>query len=127
LGAEEIFFCFARGLDDLNPLRCGNLSTLELFFDSARDRVIHVIAAKDQMLANSDALHQRAFGARGDLNEGEVGGAAADICDQNEADTVEDLGEIALMAFAEMVKGSLGFFDEREVFQACLPGGGNGE
>ena len=83
------------------PWRRGNCSTApeagsyrfrafrrELLGDEARQREIDIVAAEQDVLADGHALELQFAGVLGDGDQGEIGGAAADIDDQ---DQVADL------------------------------------
>ena len=87
VGAEQRFLGGARGLHELRPLRRAEFAAAgqQPFLDLPGQRGVHVVAAQHQVIAHGDAPQRRALGRRRDLNQREIGGAAADVHHQHQA------------------------------------------
>ena len=102
-------------------------STLEeLLFGEAGGGEIHVVAAKKEVVTHGDAFELELAGALGDGDEGEVGGAAADVNDQDEIAGF-DLFAPVRVAFDPGVEGGLRFFEDGDFGVAGKVGGALGE
>ena len=125
--SEKRFFRGPRCLGQLGPLRSAELAPSKTIFDHARQRGVHVVAAQHQMIADGDAAEQGTIGGNADLDEREIGGAAADIDDERQPDIFQGVGEVVSMARSEVVESGLGFLDQRELFQPSLLSGADGQ
>ena len=56
----------------------------EPLLQQARERQVHVVAAEQDVIADRDALERQVAVALADGDQAEVGGAAADVADQDE-------------------------------------------
>jgi hypothetical protein len=101
---------------------------------------VHVVAAEHQVIADADARQHRLAVAQRDLDQRQVGGAAADVADEQQARLCEFVGEPLLMPEEPVVEGRLRFLEQAQVRQPGLPrcrqrqgagafveGGGNGQ
>ena len=123
---EQRFLRGAAGLHEFAPLRRTEFASAgrHLFFGFARDCRIHVVAAEHQMIADRNAAQAFAFA---DLDQREVGSAAADIHHQHQRHAFESRREIVAMTRGEIVKGSLWFFDQRELLKTGAARGRHGK
>ena len=87
--------------------------------DHAGQREIDIVAAEQDVLAHRDAV-QRQFAIRfGDGDQGEVGGAAADIDHQDQVAHLDALAPVG-MALDPGVEGGLRLFEQGDVLIAGL-------
>ncbi len=86
----------------------------KLLLEMPSQRQIHVVAAKQNVLANRDAVQLKLAGLFSDRNEGEIGGAAADVGYQDEVPHVNAIAPIR-MPFDPSVKGGLRLFEQKHV------------
>ena len=91
----------------------------ELRLDSACEREIHVVAAEQDVFADGDALEAKFAAFFGDGDQREVGGAAADIDDEDEVADPDLLAPVR-MAFDPGVEGRLRLFEQDDVLVARL-------
>ena len=56
----------------------------EPLLQQAREREVHVVAAEQDVLADGDALEREVAVLLGHRDQAEVGGAAADVADEDE-------------------------------------------
>ena len=93
------------------------------------DGEIDVVAAEQKVIADGDAADggKRRAGLAGDFKEGEVGGAAADVDDEDGSAVFGELGPESGgvgVGFEPAVEGGLGFFEKADVFGESGFGGG---
>ncbi len=87
---------------------------------------VHVVAAQQDMFAHGHAV-ERQFAVRfGYRDEGEVGGAAADIHNQNQVAHLHPLAPV-VVPLNPGVECGLRLLQQSDVFIARLPGGVQGE
>ena len=79
------------------------------------EREIEIVAAQDQVFADGDAVELGfpAFAAA-DADEREVGGAAADVANQDRLAWGDLLFPVAAMANQPSIEGGLRFFDQHD-------------
>ena len=67
------------------PARRVQLARLphQLLLHEAGQQQVHVVAAQHEVIAHGQTVKAEAASALGDAEDGEVGGAAADIADQD--------------------------------------------
>jgi hypothetical protein len=82
-------------------------------FEVVGERQIEIVAAEDQVVADRDPMELgfAAFAAA-DSDEGEVGGAAADVANEDRFAGGDLLFPIAAVANQPRVEGGLRFFDQ---------------
>ena len=90
--------------------------------DRVGEGEIDVVAAEQDVLADGHALELQFAVLFGDGDEREVGGAAADIDDEDEIAFVDALPPVG-MALDPGVEGGLRLFEQGEVFEAGGLGG----
>ena len=93
----------------------------ELRLDSARQREIHVVAAEQDVLADSDALKPKFAAFLGDGDQREVGGTATDVDDENEIADADLLAPVRI-AFDPGVESRLRLLEQDDVLVARLFG-----
>ncbi len=103
---------------------------VEALLDQVGERQVHVVAAQHQVVADADAGQARRRDAvRGglDLDQGEVGGAAADVAHQQQAGLRELGGELFAVAEQPVVEGGLRLLQQAQARQAGEAGRLQGE
>ena len=118
----------AAASDEDGILGGGEVEVGLALFDVAGESEIKVVAAEDEMFADGDAVEAEGavFGGLC-LNEGEVGGAAADIANKDGFAGAGGLSVGVVLFVHPVVEGGLGFFDEKDTREACEGGGADGE
>ena len=91
----------------------------ELRFHCPREREIHVVAAQQDVFADGDAFQAKLAVFFGDGDQGEVGGAAADIDDEDQVADLDLLAPVGL-AFDPGIKCRLRLFEQDDVLVAGL-------
>ena len=89
-------------------------------------REIDVVAAQQNVLANRDAFQLQFAVLLGDGDQGEVGGAAADVDHQNQVAHLNPLAPIR-MPLDPGVEGGLRLFEQQNVLISGLFGGLQGQ
>ena len=90
--------------------------------DDAGQRQIDIVAAQQDVLAHRDALQRQLAVAFGHRDQGEVGGAAADVDHQNQVAEPDALAPVGV-PFDPGVERGLRLFEQRDVLVAGLLGG----
>ena len=121
---EQLFLGDAAIVPERVKLQAVELGSLlrQLAFDGAGQREIHVVAAEQDVLADGHAVERQFAIALGDGDEREVGGAAADIDDQDQVAGVDALAPVGV-ALDPGVEGRLRLFEQNHVAVAGLFGG----
>ncbi len=115
-----------RGLARLAGLDRGPARQPRL--DPAREREVHVVAAEHEVVAHAGARELRlAGGVQRDIDEREVGGAAAHIDHEQAARVGEWIGQIGAVREDPVVERGLRLFDEVDGAEAGECGGLEGE
>ena len=105
---------------DFGPLLC------QPFGDDVGQGQVDVVAAEQDVLTHGHAGERQFTAALGDGDEGEVGGAAADIHHQNEVADGDEPAPVGV-ALHPGVKRGLRLFEQSDVFEAGLFGGFEGQ
>jgi hypothetical protein len=95
-------------------------------FDGTGEREIDIVAAQEDVFADGDAFEGEFAIGFADGDEREIGGAAADVDDEDEGAGVDAFAPVG-MAFEPGVESGLGFFEENEIGKAGAAGGVFGE
>ncbi len=81
-------------------------------FDVSRQGQIHIVSAQNQMIAHGNAFEPGAALGLPQGNQGKVGGAAADITDQNQFIGRDKPAPAVLVANQPAVKGGKRLFQQ---------------
>ena len=90
---------------------------VEALLDQVGERQVHVVAAQHQVVADADAGQaRRAAAVRGglDLDQREVGGAAADVAHQHQARSGKLIRKTVAMAEQPVVEGGLRLLEQAQ-------------
>ena len=90
----------------------------ELLFDEGRQREIEIVAAKEQVLADGDPFEGQLFVLDAGANEAEVGGAAADVDDEDEGVPGEALRQLPAVRRDPRVERGERLFEQRQPLEA---------
>ena len=88
--------------------------------DQVGQRQVHIVAAQDQVVAHADAGERRLAIFRFDLDQAEVGGAAADVGHQHQARLAQVFAQVRAMPVQPVVQRGLRFFQQANIRQAGL-------
>ncbi|GAB1461918.1 hypothetical protein MASR2M50_36930 [Thauera sp.] len=129
---EQLLLRHAAALHQLRELGGGQAFAAreQALLHQVGERQVHVVAAQHQVVADADAGQARRRDAvRGglDLDQGEVGGAAADVAHQQQAGLRERGGELFAVAEQPVVEGGLRLLQQAQARQAGEAGGLQGE
>ena len=101
------------------------------FAEFRRDGVgqgqVHIVAAKKQVIADREPGEREVATLFADFNEREVGGAAADIGNENEIAHGDFISPMFALAVEPGVERGLRFFEQRQMLEAGGPGRFHGE
>ncbi len=86
-------------------------------------RQIHVVAAEQDVLADADALELQGAGGVGHRDQAEVGGAAADVADQNDVARRHRVAPLPVGLRGPGVEGRLRLLQQRDAAQSSGFGG----
>ncbi len=119
--AEQRFLDLPRPLHQHRPLPRLELAVADqLSLDMMRQRQIEVVAAENEMLTHRHAMKLcLALTIDGDVDEREIGRAAADVADQNLLPWSNQLLPILSMGVDPLINGGLRLFDEHNARQSC--------
>ena len=97
--------------------------TTQSRLDRPRQGQVHVVATQHQMVTDANAGQFQTGRIILDLNQGQVGGAAAHVTDQQQPRVAQRRRYVALMAVQPVVAGGLWFFQQPELQQTGQPRG----
>ena len=124
--AEQPLLRGTATLDELRQARGGQprAEPGQPRLDKAREREVHVVAAKHQVVADADTREGRlAVAARRDIDEREVGRAAADVADQHAARSGKRLAQRVTLPVQPVVERGLRLFQQPQRGQLRTPRG----
>jgi len=99
----------------------------ELAADQGGEREVHVVAAQEDVIADGDPLEHQVAGVIGDLDQREVGGAAADVAHQDDI-AGRELAPPAIAARREIgVERRLRLLEQGHAVEAGLARGDHGQ
>src|SRR5579871_519621 len=93
--------------------------SFQALLQKACQRQIHIVAAQQDMVANSDALQHQFAVLFGDHNEAEVRRAASDVAYENEIADLDSAAPRIALAFEPSIERSLGLLEQGDVL---IPG-----
>ena len=91
---------------------------LEPLLREARQREVHVVAAEQDVLADRDALEGEIAVALGDGDQAEVGGAAADVADEDQVADRDATAPGVAEAVDPRIESSLRFLEQSHLRRA---------
>ena len=117
--AEQRFFRLPADADEHAPLPGFQLAVAdELRFEGVRQRQIEIVAAENQVLADSDAMELHfAVIAGPHADEREVGRAAADVADEDFLARLDQPFPIVAMPIDPRIERGLRLFDQHDARQ----------
>ncbi len=132
VGGEQLLLRRPAALHQLRELGGGQAFAAreQALLHQVGERQVHVVAAQHQVVADADAGQARRRDAvRGglDLDQGEVGGAAADVAHQQQAGLRQLGGELFAVAEKPVVEGGLRLLQQAQARQAGEAGRLQGE
>ncbi len=120
LGAYDATTKKAGALQGNGTLRGGEIL---LRFAGVGERQVHVVPAQQDVLADGQTREDQVAGLLGHGDQGEVGGAAADVADEDHVADLHVLPPVVPPRREPGVKGGLRFFQQRDVLEPRLAGG----
>ncbi len=119
IGFKQAFLGQAALLPERVQLHGVQLCALsgELLLEMPRQREIDIVSTQQDVLAHGDAVQLQIAGLLGNSDQGEVGGATADVDHQNEIAYLNALAPIG-MALNPGIESCLGFLQQQQILVA---------